>query len=48
MLPVEVTCPECLERFEAESSDLEHQCPYCDAVFYPGEAPLGSDLEDEI
>jgi len=41
-------CPECMEEFEADPFALEYHCPRCGAVFFPGEDPLGSDLEDEI
>ncbi len=48
VLPMQVICPECMEEFETEPLVTEYRCPRCGAVFYPGEDPLGPDLEDEV
>jgi len=37
-----------MEAFEADPRALEYRCLRCGAVFYPGENPLGTDLEEEI
>ncbi len=46
--PTQIICPECMEEFEADPLAFEYRCPRCGAVFYPGEDPVGTDLEDEI
>ena len=48
MPAIHVICPECMKEFEAEPLAFEYHCPRCGTVFYPGENPLGTDLEDEI
>jgi hypothetical protein len=46
--PTQTTCPECMEAFEADSPAVKYCCPCYDAVFFPGDDPLGTDLKDEI
>ncbi len=46
MLPSEVICPECMTGVDVDPFVLEYSSPGCDAVFYPGEDPLGTDFPD--
>ena len=48
MLPIHLICPECMDESEAAPLVLESHFQNYGGMFYPGEDPLGYDLEDEI